>query len=389
MIDDEGSALGVTTANWLDGPYNRWGFRHVPDLCRTAPIGRGDGPVRKLPRAERDLDGFAFAYGDRRLTLAEMLAETFTDGFLVIQDGAVVTERYLDGMRESDTHLLMSCSKSLTSILCGVLAARGLLAPGDLVTGHLHELAGTTWDGCRLQDILDMRAGNAWNYDIDEYTILAVSDYHTHELQGAIAPDTETWIRTIGRGPYDHGSGPFRYCSLATDVLGWVLERVGGAAFPELFSRELWSRIGAESDAQIMLDNSGFPIVEGGICTTLCDLGRFGLMCLEDGLVDGGQVVPAEWIARVRRADPELTDAFRASGDASLREPGAFYHDQWWVHDGPRGVYAAMGMNGQSILVHRPARIVIAKFSTFPDALDDSLFDLHHAGMIALCEHLA
>ena len=77
--------------------------------------------------------------------------------------------------------------------------------------------------------------------------------------------------------------GPFRYSSLATDVLGWVLERAGGAAFPELFSREVWSRIGAEHDAQIMLDRSGFPIVEGGICTTLRDLARFGLMCLEDG----------------------------------------------------------------------------------------------------------
>ena len=128
------AALGVTTANWLDGPYNRWGFRHVPDLCRTAPIARGDGPVRALPRAERDLGDFAFSHDGRRLTLAELLAETYTDGFLVIQDGAVVTERYLDGMAETDTHLLMSCSKSLTSILFGVLAGRGLLAPEDLVT---------------------------------------------------------------------------------------------------------------------------------------------------------------------------------------------------------------------------------------------------------------
>ena len=32
-----------------------------------------------------------------------------------------------------------------------------------------------------------------------------------------------------------------------------------------------------------MLDHSGFAIVEGGICTTLRDLARFGLMCLEDG----------------------------------------------------------------------------------------------------------
>jgi CubicO group peptidase (beta-lactamase class C family) len=389
VIDAEGTALGVTTANWLDGPYNRWGFRRVPDLCRSAPIARGDGPVRELPHAERDLRDFAFGHDGRSYTLAELLSGTFTDGFLVIQDGAVVTERYLDGMAETDTHLLMSCSKSLTSILCGVFAGRGLLAPQDLVTKHLPELAGTAWDGCRLQHILDMRAGNAWDYDVDEFTILDVSDYRTHDLHGTIPRDTETWIRTIGRGPHGHGAGPFRYCSLATDVLGWALERVGGAAFPELFSREVWSRIGAESEAQIMLDNSGFPVFEGGICTTLRDLARFGLMCLEDGVVRGEQVVPADWIARVRVRDAELIEAFRASTDADPNAPDSFYHDKWWVHDGPRGIYAALGMNGQSIVVHRPARIVIAKFSTFPDALDQTYFALQNAGMLALCDYLS
>jgi CubicO group peptidase (beta-lactamase class C family) len=389
VIADEGRALGVTTANWLDAPYNRWGFRHVPQLCRTAPISRGDGPTRALQRAERDLDGFAFSHDGRSYALPELLSRTFADGFLVIQDGAVVSERYLDGMRESDTHLLMSCSKSLTSVLCGVLAGRGLLAPGDLVTDHLPELAGSAWDGCRLQHILDMRTGNAWDYDVDEITILDVSDYRTHDLHGTIPRDTETWIRTIGRGAHDHGSGPFRYCSLATDVLGWVLERVGGAPFPELFSREVWSRIGAERDAEIMLDRSGFPIVEGGICTTLRDLARFGLMCLEDGRALGEQAVPADWIARVRPRDEELIEAFRASTSADPGRPDAFYHDKWWIDDGPRGVYRALGMNGQSILVHRPARIVIATFSTFPDALDRDLFALQHAGLVALCEHLA
>jgi CubicO group peptidase (beta-lactamase class C family) len=389
VIDAEGRALGVTTANWLDAPYNRWGFRHVAELCRTAPIARGAGPVRELPRAERDIDGVAFSYGDRSLTLPEMLAETFTDGFLVLQDGVVVSERYLRGMRGHDAHLLMSCSKSLTSILCGVLAGGGLLQPEDLVTDHLPELAGSAWEGCRLQHILDMRAGNAWDYDVDEFTILDVSDYRTHDLHGTIPRDTETWIRTIGRGPHDHGSGPFRYCSLATDVLAWVLERAGGAPFPELFSREVWSRIGAERDAHIMLDRAGFPIAEGGICTTLRDLGRFGQMCLDDGLVGADQIVPPDWIARVRVRDAELIEAYRDARDADANEPDAFYHDKWWVHDGPGGVYAALGMNGQSILVHRPARVVIAKFSTFPGALDWELFALHHAGMVALCEHLA
>ena len=138
-----------------------------------------------------------------------------------------------------------------------------------------------------------------------------------------------------------------------------------------------------------MLDASGFPVVEGGICTTLRDLARFGLLCLEDGRVGGEQIVPADWVARVRVRDPELIEAFRASTDADPNAPDAFYHDKWWVHDGPRGVYAGLGMNGQSIFVHRPARMVIAKFSTFPDAIDSSLFALQNAGMIALGDTLA
>ena len=303
----------ATAANWLDAPFNRWGFRHVPDLLPTAVIGRGGGPVRELPRDERDLDAFAFTHEGRRYTLDEMLTETYTDGFLVLADGAVVTERYLDGMDEGDTHLLMSCSKSVTSLLVGALWGQGLLSPDDLVTDHLPELAGTAWDGCRLQHVLDMRTGVDWDFDVDEYTILDVSDYRTHDLHGTIPADTETWLRTIAPGPYAHGTGPFRYCSLATDVLGWVAARAGGASFAEVLSRELWSRIGAEQDAAILLDHRGFAIVEGGVCTTLRDLARLGLMCLEDGRAPDGQVVPAEWIARVRVDDPDLLEAYATS----------------------------------------------------------------------------
>lgn len=388
MFDDEGRALGVTTANWLDPPYNRWGFRRVPDLVRTAPVDRGSGPVRALPRRERDLSGFSFTHRDSTYTLDEMLAETLTDGFVVVHDGAVVTECYFDGMRATDTHLLMSCSKSFTSLLCGVLVGRGLLGPTDLVTAHLPELTGSAWDGCRLQDILDMRTGNEWDYDRDEYLILDVSDYRTHDLHGQIPPDTEAWIRTIGsRGPA-HGTGPFRYCSLATDVLGWVLVRAGGAAFPELFATDVWSRIGAEHDAAIMLDSVGFAIVEGGFCTTLRDFARVGLMCLDGGRVGSDQVVPADWLARLGLRDGELIEAFRASDSADPTRPNAFYHDKWWIDDAENGIYAALGMNGQSLLVHHPSRTVIAKFSSFADGLDWDRFALHHVGMVALCEHL-
>jgi CubicO group peptidase (beta-lactamase class C family) len=371
--------------NWLDAPYNRWGFLHVRELARTARISRGDGRALELPRAERDLEGFHFEHVGQKISFPQMLETTYTDGMLVLRDGAVLFEHYAGEMSASDTHLLMSASKSLTATLCGVLVGRGLLRPEDGVTDHIEELRGTAWEGCTVQHLLDMRAGTRWDYEIDEYTILDVSDYRRHAHRD-IPPDTASWIRSIGNS-HEHG-GPFRYVSLVSDVLGWVLERVGGRRFAELFAREIWCAIGAERDAEILLDASGFAVVEGGICTTLRDLGRFGQMCLQGGELAGHRVVPAAWFERLLVRDRELIDAYANSPDYDPAMPDAFYHDQWWIWDAARGVYCASGMNGQALLVHRPSRTVVVKFSTHPGALDADLFALQDAGMRALCESL-
>ena len=376
----------VTPENWLDAPYNRWGFLHVRELARTARISRGEGPALELPRAERDLNSFRFEYLGRELSFAQMLEETYTDGVLVLHEGTVLFEQYAGEMSASDTHLLMSASKSLTSALCGVLVGRGLLRPEDDVTDHIEELRGTAWEGCAIQHLLDMRAGTRWDYDTDEYALLDVSDYRRHARQD-IPSDTAAWIRSIGNS-CAHG-GAFRYVSLVSDVLGWALERAAGGRFAELFAREIWCAIGAERDAEILVDASGFSVVEGGICTTLRDLGRFGQMCLLGGKIAGRRVVPAAWLERLLVRDQALIDTYAKSPEYNPDLPDAFYHDQWWIWDAARGIYCASGMNGQALLIHRPSRAVVVKLSTHPGALDAELFALQDAGMLALCESLA
>ncbi len=239
-----------------------------------------------------------------------MLEETYTDGFLVIQDGSVLRESYFNGMAASDTHLLMSVSKSINAALCGALGERGAVAPEDLVTDHVEQLRGSAWEGCTVQHLLDMRVGVRWDFDVDEYTILDVSGYRAHSRTD-IPADTATWARTLALAD-EHG-GPFGYCSLANDVLGWVLASAGGTPFPEQLSASLWSAIGAENDAEIIIDANGFPIVEGGICATLRDIGRFGLMWLQDGTLAGRTIVPGDWVATAARP--------RAGADRRVRGP--------------------------------------------------------------------
>jgi CubicO group peptidase (beta-lactamase class C family) len=168
-----------------------------------------------------------------------------------------------------------------------------------------------------------------------------------------------------------------------------VLACAGAKPYPELLSASLWSAIGAERDAEIILDSDGFPLVEGGMCATLRDVARFGLMWLQGGSLDGRTIVPGDWIARLLVREQELIDAYGDHNELGGPTPEAFYHDNWWVWDAERGVHAAVGMNGQCIFVHRASRTVIAKLSTFPDAIDPDRYELQHAGMSALCESLA
>jgi CubicO group peptidase (beta-lactamase class C family) len=380
----------VTSDNWIEGPFNRWGFLHVRELARTARIPRGDGPVLELPLDPHDLGCVPVTFEGLTVPLDESLRQTYTDGICVIHDGQVVFEQYVDGMRADDTHLLMSVSKSLTATLAGVLVGEGLLDPGATVTDYIAALRGTAWEGCTLQHLLDMRAGTRFdeedygNPDSDGVLLEFISGYRMTRRTDLPA-DTYQWILALDNDG-EHG-GPFRYRSILTDVLAWAAVEATGTRFPELFADRIWSRIGAEHDAEIIVDAAGFPVVEGGICTTLRDLARFGLMHLRDGEIDGRRVVPADWIARLHRRDDELIGAFE--DDLLDHLPNAFYHDNWWIWDAEAGIYSGYGINGQQLLIHRPAQTVIARFSTWPDRWDDQLFAHADAATRALLERLA
>ena len=380
----------ANSANWIDPPHNRWGFLHVRELARTARIGASPELVAPLPRQVRDLSDFAFDHVDRRWTFAEMMDETYTDGLMVVHDGQVLFEHYGGFMKPTDTHLLMSVSKSLTSTLAGVLVANGTIDPAGLVPDYIEILRGTAWEGCTLQHLLDMRAGTKFdeedydNPDSDGRIIEEVSGYTTR-VRSDIPADTYQWIAQLPNASR-HG-GPFQYRSILPDVLAWVMCEVTGQTFAELFSEHIWSLV-ATRDAEIIVDPSGFPVVEGGICTTLEDLARFGVMCLQRGEFGGRQIVPSEWMHRPTTRNQELIDAFVLPAQAGRAGPNSCYHDFWWVYDSVAGVYCGLGINGQALMIHHPSNTVIAKFSTWPDRMDYALADLTDAGLLALCRSL-
>ena len=382
----------VTLANWQDPPFNRWGFQHVRDLIPTARIARGDGPPRRLPAEPRSLSRVQVHSGKRTLTFQEWLRESFTDGLVVLHRGRLVHETYLTGQRPDGTHLLMSVSKSIASTVAGILVGRGALDPTATVPQYLPELAGSSFEGCTVQHLLDMRAGTRFDEDYDNPR----ADVRVYEqiyrwrprTSRRLPEDINAYYATL-RNDGPHG-GPFRYRSVLTDVLGWVLERAaGGVRLPELISREVWAPMGAEHDAEITVDAHGNAMADGGMCVTPRDLGRFGQLFLDGGRRGARRIVPVAWIADTLAGGPDTPEAMRTSPDEHDLGPRGHYRNKWWVYDGRAGIYAGAGINGQTVLIHRPAQVVVAKVSTWPQAWTEHMNRLQMAGCLAIARAVA
>src|SRR5689334_10016157 len=99
----------VTLANWRTSPFNRWAFQHVREILPTADIPHDPTAVRELPLRPAALERLRITGANgKSLTLEQALEATSTDGLVVLHKGAIVLERYFNGMTQRSPHILMS-----------------------------------------------------------------------------------------------------------------------------------------------------------------------------------------------------------------------------------------------------------------------------------------
>jgi len=389
------TAPQIGVDNWYWGPGNRWSYKHMRRIFPTAAISRGNGPAVPLDYAIRDLDAIVFVDPSTKkpMTVAQMYAATDSDAFLVMKDGKIVTERYFNGMRPEDTHLLMSVSKSVVGALAGVVAEKGDLDVSSLVAAYVPELKGSGYEHATVRQLLDMTVAIKFDEDYSSKT----SDlYRLDEAAGWVPRSTtaprglHAYLSTLTKTVGSHGD-TFRYISANTDAMGWVLERSSNADFAALLSQELWSRLGAEHDAYIVLDGFQHAYTDPGINTTLRDLGRFAQMMLQNGVFNGQRIVPDEWIQDVRRGGD--TQAWKRSPQYPEFKKLACYADgsyrsYWYVSDHRCARLAAIGLAGQLIIIDYRSSIVVIKFSSHAAPNTDQ-GDVEFAGATAIIDALA
>jgi CubicO group peptidase (beta-lactamase class C family) len=347
-------------------PNGRWAFHHMRELGPTVQVWRGDEVASVLRNAPEPMDTLGFD-DDKggKTTVADWQRTTYTDGLLVLYKGAVVYQKYHSGMAAHQPHALWSMSKSFTGLLATMLIKEGVIDPNALVSKYLPELKDSAWADATVQQTLDMTTGVAYSENLRDPN----AGIFQYLYAAGLAPAPSTYggprnmldLLVTLKKEGEHGVG-FKYKTVDTEVMGWLLQRVTGKSFSALLSERLWSRIGAQDDAYVWVDPIGSQITSIGFSATLRDLGRVGETLRTGGRSNGRQVIAESAIAEIRKgADIEK---FKANGQAM--RSGYSYHNQWWIPHDRDGSFEMKGLNGQHMHINPAAELVIIKLSSNP-----------------------
>lgn len=330
-------------------------FSNMDGAFLHREIPKGTGPVSPLPQAaEMTMPaGYDAWVRDRTVTST-----------LVLKDGEIVHEAYYQNTNADDLRISWSVAKSYLSALFGILVEEGAIPSLDAqVTDYAPELVGGAYDGATIRNVLQMSSGITFDEDYLDYDsdinrmgrVLALGgkmDDFAAGLTETFAPAGDAW----------------QYTSIDTHVVGMVARGATGRDIPDLMAEKLIAPLGLEQSPLYLTDGVGVAFVLGGLNVTTRDYARFGQMILQNGMWQGQQIVPADWIAA-------------STAPSAKTKPGKIgYGYQWWIPVGADdGQFMGRGIYGQYLYIDQQAGVVIVTTAADRKFREDGVADANIA----------
>jgi CubicO group peptidase (beta-lactamase class C family) len=274
----------------------------------------------------------------------------FTRAVVVVHEGRLVAERYAPGFHRDMALPGWSVTKTLTHALLGVAIQDGLLDPQRPPAVEAWAAEGDPRAAIRLDDLLTMRSGLAWNESYDD-------------------PASDV-LRMLFRSP-DHAAvyaarpsesppgAAFVYSSGATNLACAMLRRAfaADAAYHAFPRTRLFDRLGMRT-AVLETDASGTFVGSSYGHASARDWARLGWLYASDGVVAGGRVLPAGFVRTA--ATPVTGTRGRYGRHLWLNADGEDGSPRRWP-DLPADVLLMDGHEGQHVVVVPSRRIVIVR----------------------------
>lgn len=265
-------------------------------------------------------------------------------GVKITQNGKEVGCRNWD---EECRRNIYSASKSFTSCAVGIAIKEGLLSLDEKLTDAFSKDLPAQVDShlqkATVRDLLTMCLGQ--------------KEAH---LMGQQRPlyEEDDWVKMVLEQPFSHDPGEkFLYNNVGPYLAGILVQRRSGCDLVSYLVPRLFNPLGIKRPTW-ETDPLGNTFGAGGLFLTLSELHKFGLLCLQEGMWNGKQLVPAEWIRESSKPQSDFP-----------------YGYLFWM--GPENSYRADGKYCQLSIVipHKEAVITVVAECRDGKALEEAIFE--------------
>lgn len=221
-----------------------------------------------------------------------------TAAYLVIKDGQIITEHYLNGYNERSKTNSFSMAKTVTAMLLGIAINEGHIESLDQsIIDFIPEFSG---DPLGRKATIGQFAKMNSGYDWDENYYSPFSP--TVEL---LHGDNVTDFLLNRHFSAEPGTR-WQYASASTQIMGIFLLRAlkeAGAAnsLSDYLSRKLWQPLKMNDDAIWHTDGQGTELVYCCLSTNARNFAKLGLLMLNNGNWNGQQLIPKDYVDQMTK----------------------------------------------------------------------------------------
>jgi len=270
-------------------------------------------------------------------------AEQDLHSIMVVQHGNVLFQHWMSEGKETEPHVLHSVSKTFTSAAVGLAISEGKMKLTDKLVDYFPDkLPAEPSDNLKaitVRDLLTMNCG----HDTDPTGVTRNSE-------------DGDWIKAFLAYPVEHTPGTF-YCynSLGTYMLSAIVQKVTGEKVVDYLNTRLFEPLHIDKP-QWQESPQGINTGGWGLYLKTEDLAKMGQLILQGGKWNGKQVLPADYVAEMQKAQVPCVPAGVKPQQAA--ELGLTKENSDWVQGYGyqmwrcrHNAFRADGANGQYIII--------------------------------------
>jgi len=257
--------------------------------------------------------------------------QKYINSVLIVKNKKIVTEKYFHGYTQNSAQIVRSVSKSFLSATYGIAVEKSVLSIDDKIMNYLSEYSESVIDNrfnsITVLNLLKMKGG----LESDKTSYFKVFR-------------SNNWLQTIFSMGLKYSPGTkFSYSTPGAHLLSVVLTEATGGSSKEFVETNLISPMGITLE-KWEKDPQGFYFGGNNMYFTARNMASFGLLYMNNGKLNGKQIVPEDWVKK------SLTDYSGLTGNwGDLKNVG--YGLFWWLGEmDNKKVFTALGHGGQFIM---------------------------------------